>query len=554
MLFHRLIIFFGFLLLVENGCGSSTGGGGSSTSTAASTNAKSSPSEMSAGDVLYMDVSGGSGTVSFSGVSSSASFSLVLQNTSTSGSTSSFSVASLSAQGKSLPLLQGLEEDAALEEGVDSLQSKLEGFLRTEEAWLEGEPWVWGDVGVDEEGSSSLGKSVSKSVGKSVDVALSVGGQETFRVLDSLTDATQYVTVTAEVRCVNDKVAIYVDTEILSTNPGDLTQANVDSLCSIYKDSLNTVTDVLGGYPDINSDGVVVALITPQLNRLGTSSGGVIVGLYYSGDLFARSGSIPASNEREIVYLVSPDSQGTYGIKISNSFAMSNYLPGTFAHEFQHLINYYQHTIVRSGGAEASWLNEAISHLMEDYVGYGRENYSRYDIFLNSPQSYSVVTTSSPNLGQRGAAYLFLRYLYERSGKSTTFLKNLVQTTNTGVTNVEKAYAGSSSFDQMDEFLRQWAVALAYTNSGLTSNADFLYESRSLDGSTGNWKGVCMVCSAQDGRSTSLTGPTFGTYSAGTSYTIKGSAARFLNLSSIPSQLKISDTASEGQIILLRTK
>lgn len=547
-----LFIILIFLLLLVQSCGGGGGGGGGSASTVGGGGGSttSAPSSMSTGDIVSVDLSGGSATVSFSGTGSSSSFELLVQARETSGSTNSITLSSLSDTGKSLGLGSSLEE-MLLEDAYDP-QTRFDSLLRDEENFLTQVPL-----------GSAAAKYLSQSKGQgdidtdpNIDVALSVGDENTFRVLTSLTDVTQYATVTGKVKCVNSEVAIFLDTEVESTNPDDLTQANLDSLCSTYSTQLVSLRSYFGTYSDINADGVAVALITPQVNRLTSSGGGIITGFFYSGDFFSRSDSIPASNEREIVYMLTPDSGGVYGTKVTNAFAMSNFLPAVFPHEMQHLISYYQHTIARTGSAEASWLNEGLSHLAEDLVGQGRENYSRYDLFLASPQSYALTPSGSPGLAQRGASYLFLRYLYEQSGKSTTFLNNLVQTTRTGVSNVEGAYPSPpSDFNEMDEFLKNWGVALAYSNRGLTSNSRFTYNARTVNSTTNNYEGACMICQAGDGRSTVLSGPVYGTYNANTTYGVKGSATRFLRFSTTPSTITFqSSTSATPGAMVLRTQ
>lgn len=511
---------------------------------------------MSAGDVVFAGLTNGSGTISFSGAPSTATYELLVQSQATDDVSRTMTLGSLNAAGKSLGLPDPMV-DPVWSSQPQSVQTQFEAVLRDEERFLLNAPWTEPANGSANE-SDSKSLSIGKSVGGEVpgpSATVSVNDTDTFRVLSSLTDVTQYSAVTATVKCVNDTVAIYVDDEITSTNPADLPQADIDSLCAIYKTSLTTESGIFGGYPDINSDGVAVALITPVVNRLSGSGGGVVTGFFYAGDLFVRSGSIPASNHREIVYLVSPDSAGTYGTKITNAFAMSNFLPPVFPHEMQHLISYYQHTIVRAGSAEDNWLNEAISHFTEDLVGYGRENYSRYDLFLASPQSNAVVTSGSPSLAQRGAGYLFLRYLYEQSGKSNTFLGNLVKTTNTGVNNIVASYAGSGDFDEMGEFLKNWAVALAYTDRGLTSGTRFKYNARTFDNDTGNYQGACMICTPSDGRSTILDGPTYSTYSGAANYGVVGTGTRFLRISSPPSSISFSSSSGASPAAaVLRTQ
>lgn len=523
------------------GGGSGSGGGGGGSGGGGGGSVASSPAGMSVGDAVF-----GSGSVSFGGAS--GSYELLVQSQATSGSTNTITVTSVGGAGKSFALTELEEEpESELSEDLSTSHTLLENTLRGEEDFLINAPW-------NEEISQTTPEAAGQD--SETSAALTVGSQETFRVLNSLTDVTQYVEVTAQVMCVNGEVAVYVDTEVLNNNPGDLPQSDIDTLCDIYRRDLPAERDFFGGYPDINGDGVVTALITSQINKLGGSGGGIITGFFYSGDLFARSSSIPSSNQREIVYLVAPDSAGLYGPRVSRGFAMSNFLPAVFFHEVQHLISYYQHTIVRTGSSEASWLNEAMSHLAEDLVGYGRENYSRYRLYLASPQSYALVSSGGPNLAQRGAGYLFLRYLYEQSGKSAVFLRNLIQTSATNVSNIEQAFPSApSDFDEMEEFLRNWVVALGYTNRSLTSGTRFQYQPRTTNATTGNYEGVCMICNAGDGRGTTLTGPAYGTFSDSTIYSVRGTGTRFLRVSPVPSSISISGSSGAvPQAIILRTR
>src|SRR5437867_2535680 len=44
-------------------------------------------------------------------------------------------------------------------------------------------------------------------------------------------------------------------------------------------------------------------------------------------------------------------------------------IPVTFIHEFQHMISYNQHVLLRGGGGELPWLNEGMSHYAEELGG-----------------------------------------------------------------------------------------------------------------------------------------------------------------------------------------
>lgn len=545
-LWTRLIVKLILLGLFSQGCGSATVGSSSSSESAGSSGSSgasvASPSAMSVGDISIVSLGAGSASIDFSNTSSSSQFELVLQSQSTSTGSTAYALSDLSGAGKSILSSDPLEDLIDEEEGDDNIASDFHQMLRLEEEYNLSEPFYGAEEPVAEAG-------VGKSVGKSISPSISAGSEREFTVLDSLYDVTHTVTITATAKCVNSEVAIYVDNEILSKNPGDLPESDVTSLCSIYESGMPSLDNWFGANSDIDNNGVVIVLITSQVNKLTSGSGGIITGFYFSGDLFGY-------NLAEIVYMSSPDSGGIYGTTVSNSFAMSNFLPAVFFHEVQHLKSYYQHTVVKGGKSEENWLNEGLSHLTEDLVGYNRENYSRYALFLNSPQSYKLVTTGSPGLAQRGAAYLFLRYLYEQSGKSEGFIKNLVQTKLVGTANVEGAFGGTdSSFNDMDDFLLNWGVAIAYTNRGLTSNRRYTYETRTINQTTANYEGVCMVCSAGDGRGTFLSGPNVGSFSASGSYALNGGTSRFLSLGSKPSSIDISgSTSTKPAAVILRIK
>jgi hypothetical protein len=249
-----------------------------------------------------------------------------------------------------------------------------------------------------------------------------------------------------------------------------------------------------------------------------------------------------------------PDPSGTWGTSVSKSFAISNLLPAVFPHELQHAISYNEHVFVSGGQAEENWLNEGISHFMEDYYGYGVENPSRYAMFLSSPSTYGVVTSGSPNLMERGAAYLFLRYLYEQADDGEAFLKNLYSSKK-GVENLEDAFDGPADMDDFSEFMARWTVALAMTDRGVSSDPRYVYRTRTIDQNTGNFVGACIECEANDNRGTELDGVNMNSYFGYHSAKIDASAMTFYAMSTFPDEMVLTGTTDGGNYgILIRTK
>jgi hypothetical protein len=137
--------------------------------------------------------------------------------------------------------------------------------------------------------------------------------------------------------------------------------------------------------------------------------------------------------------------------------------PATFIHELQHMISWNQHVIIRRGADEDVWLNEGLS-LMAEELGAryyeakypapaGRTNPSQ--LFPDSargfiepnlsyaygslalPRDSLVSVTSFKDFGEleeRGAAWLFLRWLADHKGEQV--LTKLEQTSLRGVANV----------------------------------------------------------------------------------------------------------------------
>lgn len=505
------------LLALLVGCGGNSDGPTSTpksqTTGGAETNVVSSISSMGLGDIYYVDFTDGAAGIDFSGTDTTSQYTLIVQSTEQSSSSVQITSNELSAD-----------------------VSSFDSVLREREKGLAGtaEPI---------ETSASL----SKAIG-------TLGDSHTFRVLSSITSTSSYDEITATSRCIEDHVNVYVDDDI---SREVLTSDDIATLCDGFEHAAAIEEDVYGAASDINGDGRVVALITLAVNRLGASGGGIITGYFYASDLYSRTSSNRTSNEMEIIYMLAPDPNGEQGTAISKDFAMSNLIPAVMPHELQHAISYNRHVFINGGGSEENWLNEALSHFSEDLTGFNVENPSRVQMALDYMDSTSLVAMGSPDLYERGAEYLFLRYLYERAADPDGFLGAMENTTNTGTENVVAAFGDSdANFDEWGEFMRRWAIAIALTNTGLTSTAQYQFADRTINSVTGNWDGVCLICNAEDGRGTVLTGPYMEEITAGTvNLTLAGTATAYYTISSSLSSINLNGDADAGlQGVLIRTE
>jgi len=147
-------------------------------------------------------------------------------------------------------------------------------------------------------------------------------------------------------------------------------------------------------------------------------------------------------------------------------------VPVTFIHEFQHMISFNQHVLVRGGDAEVLWLNEGFSHYAEELGGRtyapGTPEFSRFTIgnlynayqYLDSTDKHFLLPTAGiGSLAERGAAWLFVRYVVDQYAGDTTvvswnaFTRQMLATTDIGAANI--AARTGSTFSGV---VTRWAI------------------------------------------------------------------------------------------------
>nr|MBA2627594.1 hypothetical protein [Gemmatimonadales bacterium] len=211
----------------------------------------------------------------------------------------------------------------------------------------------------------------------------------------------------------------------------------------------------------------------PQVNRLSpacNNAGSVILGFFFGSDLLPSQNG---SNGGEIFYGIVPD-PGNSSCTISRSYAKGLIAP-TFVHEFQHMISFNQHVLIRRGISEDTWLNEGLSHLAEELAARKVPNqycanqdcfaqFANGDVqngyrYLNNPEATSLIedSQSTGSLAERGANWLFVRWLADQFGSDiygTGFTRAIVATSNVGAANVA-AVTG----EPFPTLVTQWQLA-----------------------------------------------------------------------------------------------
>jgi hypothetical protein len=285
-----------------------------------------------------------------------------------------------------------------------------------------------------------------------------VGDQRSFDVCSS-SSCDDFVPTTATARSVGQRVAIFLD----DAAPADgYTDTDLDRVRMLFDQFLYPIDTVaFGRESDVDANGVVIVLLTQLVNALSpdcNSTGRVILGYFYGADLLPRSSSNPGSNEAEVFYGMVPDPNNSQ-CTIPKDEANSR-LPTTFIHEFQHMISFNQHVLMRDGPAEDTWLNEGLSHFAEElgarqipdeecpsspscaeeFLGQG--NLINAFEYLASPEDFFLIEpeNSTGRLEERGANWLFVRWLADHFASDTilgtNLTRELVATNQVGSTNV----------------------------------------------------------------------------------------------------------------------
>ncbi|HET9986062.1 MAG TPA: IPT/TIG domain-containing protein [Longimicrobiales bacterium] len=292
--------------------------------------------------------------------------------------------------------------------------------------------------------------------------APAVGDQCSFNVLNAQEG---FTTVTATVRAVSTHAIVYQDVNAPS---GGFTDTEFQQFAATFDDPIyDTDVSVYGAPSDLDANGKVVILFTPVVNQLtprGSSS--FIAGFFYGCDLLPVR-SCSGSNQGEVFYALVPDPTGQLGLTQSKTRVLQT-VPPVLAHEFMHMIHFNQRVLLRGGGDESLWLSEALAHTAEDTVGgvfLQRGDSSNAVLFkfpdfrlghdyLENPSATTLLADSgNGSLEERGAGWLFVKYLIGRFGGDVP--GRLVKTTRTGADNVSNVTG-----TQWPVLFQDWTVAL----------------------------------------------------------------------------------------------
>ncbi len=318
-----------------------------------------------------------------------------------------------------------------------------------------------------------------------------VGDTRSFKVCSKL-DCTTVATVLATAKVVSGHLAIYVDNNAPTNG---LTQTDFDALGAQFDTRLYAIdTTAFGRESDIDGNTVVAVLMTNIVNKLVTKqvcqTQGFIAGFFFGADIDPAFAS--QFNNGEVFYSIVADPDST--LSCAHSVArLKSLVPVTFVHEFQHMISYNQHVLVRSGQPQVTWLDEGMSHFAEELGGRSflpgddssfsdfvlGDLLNSYEYLDSSGTHFLAFSAGIGTLAERGAAWLFVRYLADQYAADTSFASIAAFTRSLELTNlVGGAGIEAATGTSFATVVGRWALANYVSDlPGFTAPPELRYKS-----------------------------------------------------------------------------
>lgn len=275
-----------------------------------------------------------------------------------------------------------------------------------------------------------------------------VGEEQTFWVLNH--DTNTNFRVTATLRYVTDHLYFWVDNGI------HYNQNDLEALADAFETKIYpTDREFFGSEwtPGVDGDVHIYALYARNL-------GSGVAGLFGAGDEYNPLAS-PYSNGHEMFYIDSGTSLG------------ADYVYSTVAHEFQHMIHWYQDR------NEEAWVTEGSAELAAFINGYDTGGFDW--LYTNNPdlQLNDWPDQTGNSRPHYGASFLFLAYFLDRFSEEAT--KALVRDQENGMVSVDDTLRQIGATDPQtgqpitaDDFFLDWAIA-NYVRDGSVGDGRFIY-------------------------------------------------------------------------------
>jgi|GEM_PF-544343 len=262
-------------------------------------------------------------------------------------------------------------------------------------------------------------------------------------------DPSAYRAVATRLGAFDDHIQVYVDEEDLHR----VTSETLSDLIDTFSRRIEPAARLslgLGTPYDLDGDGRFTVVMSCKLENFG---GGTepLEGFIRAAD-FDQTLPAPLSNHADLLWMSAGLSAGPR-------------LRSILAHEYTHVLVLCRKVLDRrhkglDGLEEESWLNEAMAHWVESRHGFSWENLDyRVSAFLSRPEAYRLVVPDDHAAGlfrghgNRGAAFLFYRWLTERFGED--LLGRIARCPEPGIAALEQLLGWS-----FDDLFRAWGMDL----------------------------------------------------------------------------------------------
>lgn len=260
-----------------------------------------------------------------------------------------------------------------------------------------------------------------------------VGDEQKFWVNNE--DTRNYFQATATLRYETDHAYFWVE------NSASYNQQDIEDLVNAFEDKIYPTDRAFFGSewtPGVDDDPHIYILYTSGL-------GSNVAGYYYSPDEYnplVRQ----YSNAHEMFYISSTQ-------RLSDEYTY-----GTLAHEFQHMIHWYQDR------NESAFLNEGLSELAMFINHYDSGGFDRF--YVDNPDGINLTDwagSAGDNTEHYGASFLFTTYFLDRFGDAIT--KALIHDQQNGLNSMDDVLAQGNVVDPLthtaitaDDFFLDWAI------------------------------------------------------------------------------------------------
>ena len=252
-----------------------------------------------------------------------------------------------------------------------------------------------------------------------------LGDQETFWVGES--DTLRHFQVTATLRYLGPNSYWWIE------DGYDVSDSDIAASAEAFENSIYPTNRAFFGSewsPGVDNDPRVHIFI-------GNVPG--VGGYFYSINEYSKLIN-PYSNEKEMFF-----------INIAAARPGSNRLDSILAHEFQHMIHWY------NDANEETWVNEGLSELAMDLNNYDTGGTER--AYAKTPDTQLNAWGDSPNesIAHYGGSFLFMSYFLERFGED--LMRKVVAHPANGADGFDAALAAEGQAYRFDDVFADWVVA-----------------------------------------------------------------------------------------------